>query len=77
LNSAPATISCSILAMRKRRNAQHIASLQTIRNLRAPTIHAHLAATHDAVNVALGHPLHFLQQQVVEPLPMLILGNQL
>lgn len=60
----------------QRRNAQHIASLQTIRDFRTPTIHAHLAAAHDAVNVAFGHALALLEQQIVEPLPMLVLGNQ-
>jgi hypothetical protein len=60
----------------QRRDTQHIATLQTIGNLRSPAIDPHLSATHDAVDVALGHPFAFLQQQVVEALSMLILGNQ-
>jgi hypothetical protein len=60
----------------QRRHAQQVTALQAVGNLRAPTIDAHLAAAHDAIDVALGHPLAFLQQQIVEPLSVLILGNQ-
>jgi hypothetical protein len=52
------------------RNTQHVAALQPIGNLDAPAIHSHLTTTHDAVEVALGHALALLQQQVIKPLPV-------
>jgi hypothetical protein len=61
----------------QRRNAQQVAALQAIRDVRPAAIDPHLAAADDAVDVALGHPLAQLQQQVVEALPVLVLADKL
>jgi hypothetical protein len=61
----------------QRRNAQQVAALQAMRDFDAATIDPHLAAADNAVNVALWHPLAELQQQVVNPLAVLVLADKL
>lgn len=59
-----------------RRNTHHVTGLQTVGHRCPPPIDSHLAATHNAVNMALRHPFALLQQQIVQALSVLILGDQ-
>ena len=58
-----------------RRNPQHITNLQTAGDLGALAIHPHLAAAHNAVNMAFRHALAASEQVIIQTLPLLIFGD--
>ena len=52
----------------QRRNSDLVAQNKPLVDIGARAVDAHLAAAHDAIDMALGYSLGELQQEVVEPL---------